>query len=47
VRAWRDVIAKRNHPAADAEIRELARELLRQLKDVAPNSFRDMHAGDE
>lgn len=42
MRAWREVIGKRNHPAADAEIRALAEELLHQLKSVAPNTFQDM-----
>ena len=42
VRAWRDVISKRNHPAADAEIRALGRDILRMLKLAAPNSFQDM-----
>lgn len=41
VRAWREVIAKRNHPAADAEIRLLARDVLSILKLAAPNSFQD------
>lgn len=42
MRAWRDVIAKRNTPHADHEIHALAAELLRQLKKVAPNTFQDM-----
>ena len=41
MRAWRDVIAKRNDPAADAEIQRFAAEVLRQLKTVAPNMFQD------
>ena len=41
-RAWREVIAKRNSPHADAEIHELASQLLIHLKKVAPNSYRDM-----
>lgn len=41
-RAWRDVIQKRNSPHADAEIRELAQELLRQLKELAPHTYGDM-----
>jgi thymidylate synthase (FAD) len=40
--AWRDVIAKRNTPFADNEIHALAAELLRQLKELAPNTFQDM-----
>lgn len=42
MRAWRDVIKKRHHVAADAEIQKLAKELLRQLKEIAPNSFQDI-----
>jgi len=42
MRAWRDVIAKRNTPFADGEIHALAAELLRQLKELAPNTFQDM-----
>ena len=41
LRAWRDVIAKRNDPAADAEIQEFARQVLGHLKTIAPNSFQD------
>jgi thymidylate synthase (FAD) len=42
MRAWRDVIAKRNTPFADSEIHALAAELLHQLKELAPNTFQDM-----
>jgi len=42
MRAWRDVIAKRNTQFADGEIRALAAEILRQLKELAPNTFQDM-----
>ena len=42
LRAWREFVEKRNSPAADAEIQELAREILRHLKELAPNSFQDM-----
>jgi len=42
LRAWRDVIAKRNDPAADAEIQLFSKEILRQLKQIAPHSFQDM-----
>ena len=42
MRAWRDVIAKRIDPAADAEIQEFAGKVLEHLKAVAPNSFQDM-----
>lgn len=41
MRAWREVIQKRYHVAADAEIRELAGEILRQLKLIAPSTFQD------
>lgn len=40
-RAWRDMLTKRYSVHADAEIRELATEILRQLKDIAPASFQD------
>lgn len=42
LRAWREVIAKRNDPAADAEIQRFSKEILRQLKQIAPHSFQDM-----
>jgi len=42
MRAWREVIAKRISPHADAEIQELAKELLRQLKVIAPGTFQDL-----
>lgn len=42
LRAWRDVISKRNDNAADEEIHIFAEEILRQLKEIAPNSFQDM-----
>jgi thymidylate synthase (FAD) len=42
MRAWRDVIAKRNSPHADAEIRQLAGMILAELKTIAPNTFQDM-----
>ncbi|CAA79424.1 thymidylate synthase [Fromanvirus L5] len=41
-RAWRYVIKARWHEAADAEIRELAGELLRQLRQIAPNTYQDI-----
>jgi thymidylate synthase (FAD) len=41
MRAFRDVLKKRYSVHADAEIFELAKELLRQLKDIAPASFQD------
>ncbi|WP_425298866.1 FAD-dependent thymidylate synthase [Nocardia cyriacigeorgica] len=41
-RAWRYVIKNRWHEAADAEIRGLAGELLRQLREIAPNTYQDI-----
>lgn len=40
-RAWRDMLQKRYSVHADAEIREFATEVLRQLKEMAPASFQD------
>jgi thymidylate synthase (FAD) len=42
MRAWRDVISASIRPGMDVEARELSITLLRQLRDVAPNSFQDM-----
>jgi thymidylate synthase (FAD) len=39
LRAWRDVLAKRFHVAADAEIREFADEVLRLLRQEAPHAY--------
>lgn len=41
-RAWRYVIKARWNEAADAEIRELAGELLKQLREIAPNTYQDI-----
>lgn len=41
-RAWRDVLKKRWSVHADAEIRELAGELLRQLREIAPATYQDI-----
>jgi len=41
MRAWRDMLFKRYSVHADAEIREFAAEVLRQLKLVAPGQFQD------
>lgn len=41
MRAWRDVLRKRYHVAADAEIREFAEQVLCILDEIAPNSFQD------
>lgn len=43
MRAWRDVLRRRLDAAADAEIQQLAREILRQLKEIAPNTFQDFN----
>lgn len=40
-RTWREVISKRISPHADAEIQELARKLLAELKKIAPNTYQD------
>lgn len=40
-RTWRELLGKRLSYGADAEIRELARELLRQLRVIAPNTYQD------
>ena len=42
IRAWRDVFHKRWHASADAEIREFAGEVLKGLRQYAPNSVRDI-----
>jgi thymidylate synthase (FAD) len=44
LRAWRDVLKKRWHTAADAEIRLLADEILAKLREHAPNVFQDFPA---
>jgi thymidylate synthase (FAD) len=42
MRAWRELIEKRNTEGADIEIRNVAQELLVVLKEIAPNTFQDM-----
>lgn len=42
LRAWRDVLGKRHHVAADAEIQQFAGLVLGHLRDIAPNSFQDI-----
>jgi len=42
MRAYRDILKKRHHVAADKEIQALASEILRQLREIAPNSFQDI-----
>lgn len=41
IRGYRDILSKRWHVAADAEIREMAGLMLTHLRDYAPNSFLD------
>lgn len=43
-RAWRDVLAKRWHVAADAEIREFAGLVLGHVRELAPSTFQDIPA---
>ena len=42
LRAWRDVLKKRHHVAADKEIQRFAGEVLRHLREIAPNSVQDI-----
>jgi thymidylate synthase (FAD) len=42
LRAWRELVSKRNSPHADAEIRQLAQKVLVELKELAPAAFQDM-----
>lgn len=42
IRAWRDVLTKRYHVAADAEIQRFATEVLKHLRELAPNSVADL-----
>ncbi len=46
MRAWREIIEKRNSTAADAEIRNLAQSILAELKVIAPNTFQDFEDTD-
>jgi thymidylate synthase (FAD) len=41
MRAWRDFLSKRFHPAAEVEIRTLATCVLIKLKEIAPSTFQD------
>lgn len=41
-RAWRDFLAKRWSTHADAEIREFAGLVLKELRVIAPNSYQDI-----
>lgn len=42
MRAWRDFVAKRMDPHADAEIREFATEIFRLMRFLAPDSVQDI-----
>jgi thymidylate synthase (FAD) len=42
LRAWRDVLGKRHHVAADAEIKAFAGLILGHLRNVAPASVQDV-----
>jgi thymidylate synthase (FAD) len=42
LRAWRDVLGKRWHKAADVEICRFAGLVLGHLRDIAPNSVQDI-----
>lgn len=46
MRAWRDVLRKRLHPGADAEIQQLARQILARLVQIAPHTFQDCERWD-
>lgn len=42
IRHWKHIIRMRNHPDADAEIREFARLVLAVLVDTCPSSVQDL-----
>jgi thymidylate synthase (FAD) len=42
LRAWRDVLSKRYHVAADREIQQFAEEVLKHLRVLAPNCVQDI-----
>jgi thymidylate synthase (FAD) len=42
IRGWREVIEKRNDPAADREIQEFAKIVLDHLSVICPNSVQDI-----
>lgn len=44
LRCWRDVLRRRWHVAADAEIRRFAGLILAELRTLAPNVFQDFPA---
>lgn len=41
-RAWRDMLSKRLSPTADLEFQAVAKQLLIELKKIAPNTYQDM-----
>ena len=41
LRTWRELLAKRLSPGADAEFQEVAAAILEELKREAPNTFQD------
>lgn len=47
LRAYREMLQKRLSPGADKEIRYLAKELLQDLKQYAPNTFQDLNEMDD
>src|SRR5690606_35510137 len=42
IRAWRDVLKKRHHVAADKEIQRFANEILKHLREIATNCVQDI-----
>lgn len=42
IRGYRDMLAKRHHVAADAELQILAHKILMHLRELAPNSVQDI-----
>lgn len=42
LRAWRDVLAKRHHVAADKQLQRFARLVLKHLRDIAPACVQDI-----
>lgn len=42
LRAWRDVLKKRHHVAADEELQEFAEHVLSYLRKLAPHSMQDI-----
>jgi thymidylate synthase (FAD) len=45
LRAWRDVLKKRDSTFADAEMQLFAKEVKRQLGELYPNALGDLHEG--